>query len=33
MGTNAFDNLVLIKNDPYHKVVTNAQRVTRRMEQ
>lgn len=25
-GTNSFDNLVLIKNDPYHKVITNAQR-------
>lgn len=24
-GTNSFDNLVLIKNDPYHKVITNAQ--------
>jgi len=24
-GTNAFDNLVLIKNEPYHKVITNAQ--------
>ena len=25
-GTNAFENLVLIKNDPYHMVLTNAQR-------
>ncbi len=25
-GTNAFDNLVLIKNDPYHLALTNAQR-------
>ena len=25
-GTNAFDNLVLIKNDPYHIGLTNAQR-------
>lgn len=25
-GDNSFDNLVLIKNDPYHKVLTNAQR-------
>ena len=25
-GTNAFDNLVLIKNDPYHIALTNAQR-------
>ncbi|PWK12828.1 pre-toxin TG domain-containing protein [Tumebacillus permanentifrigoris] len=24
-GTNLFDNLVLINNDPYHKVITNAQ--------
>ena len=24
-GTNKFDNLVLIKNDPYHQVITNAQ--------
>lgn len=24
-GTNSYDNLVLIKNDPYHKVITNAQ--------
>ena len=24
-GTNSFDNLVLIKNDPYHKVITNTQ--------
>ena len=24
-GTNSFDNLVLIKNDPYHKVITNSQ--------
>lgn len=23
--TNSFDNLVLIKNDPYHKVITNYQ--------
>ena len=25
-GTYSFENLVLIKNDPYHKVVTNYQR-------
>ena len=25
-GTNSFDNLVLIKNDPYHIALTNAQR-------
>jgi hypothetical protein len=25
-GTNAFDNLVLIKNDPYHQAITNAQK-------
>lgn len=25
-GTNAFENLVLIKNEPYHKALTNAQR-------
>jgi hypothetical protein len=24
-GTNAMDNLVMIKNDPYHKVITNTQ--------
>ena len=24
-GTNDFSNLVLIKNDPYHKVITNYQ--------
>ena len=24
-GTNSFDNLVLIRNDPYHKVITNTQ--------
>ncbi len=24
-GTNSFDNLVLIKNEPYHKVITNYQ--------
>ncbi|MHA6529824.1 HNH endonuclease signature motif containing protein [Paenibacillus sp. BAC0078] len=24
-GTNSLDNLILIKNDPYHKVITNAQ--------
>lgn len=24
-GTNDFDNLILIKNDPYHKALTNAQ--------
>lgn len=24
-GTNSFDNLTLIKNDPSHKVLTNAQ--------
>ena len=26
-GTNSFDNLILIKNDPYHKVLTNEQRL------
>lgn len=26
-GTNSFENLVLIKNDPYHKVITNYQRI------
>jgi uncharacterized Zn-binding protein involved in type VI secretion len=25
-GTNSYDNLVLIRNEPYHKVLTNAQR-------
>lgn len=25
-GTNSFNNLVLIKNDPYHKVITNTQK-------
>ncbi len=25
-GNNGFSNLVLIKNDPYHKTITNAQR-------
>jgi uncharacterized protein len=25
-GDNSFDNLVLIKNDPYHQAITNAQR-------
>ncbi len=25
-GTNSFENLVLIKNEPYHKVLTNVQR-------
>ena len=25
-GTNSFDNLVLIKNDPHHIALTNAQR-------
>ena len=25
-GTNDFSNLVLIKNDPYHKVITNYQK-------
>lgn len=25
-GTNDFDNLILMKNDPYHKALTNAQR-------
>ncbi len=25
-GTNDFSNLVLIKNDPYHKVITNTQK-------
>lgn len=25
-GTNSMDNLVLIKNDPYHKTITNAQK-------
>lgn len=24
-GTNSFDNLVLIQNEPYHKVITNYQ--------
>lgn len=24
-GTNSFDNLALIKNEPYHKVITNYQ--------
>nr|MBP3282926.1 hypothetical protein [Treponema sp.] len=24
-GDNSFDNLVLIKNEPYHKVITNYQ--------
>lgn len=24
-GTNSFENLILIKNDPYHKVITNYQ--------
>ena len=27
-GNNDFDNLVLIKNEPYHKVITNYQRST-----
>lgn len=32
-GTNNFDNLVLIKNDPFHKVITNHQSsVTRDMQ-
>jgi hypothetical protein len=31
-GTNSFNNLTLIKNDPYHKVITNYQNtVTRSM--
>ncbi|MFD0769801.1 HNH endonuclease signature motif containing protein [Bacillus sp. CGMCC 1.60114] len=25
-GTNDFDNLILIENDPYHKVLTNSQK-------
>ncbi len=25
-GTNSFDNLILIKNDPYHMVITNTQK-------
>lgn len=25
-GTNSFDNLILIKNEPYHKVITNTQK-------
>jgi hypothetical protein len=29
-GTNDFDNLVLIKNDPYHKALTNAQKALTR---
>ncbi|MBC2092732.1 HNH endonuclease [Listeria seeligeri] len=24
-GTNSFDNLMLIKDEPYHKLITNAQ--------
>ncbi|GLU40018.1 hypothetical protein Pssp01_41110 [Pseudomonas sp. NBRC 100443] len=24
--TNSFDNLTLIKNEPYHKIITNVQR-------
>lgn len=24
-GTNSFDNLILIQNEPYHKVITNFQ--------
>lgn len=32
-GTNSFDNLVLIQNEPYHKVITNYQNsVARQME-
>ncbi len=27
-GSNSFSNLVLIKNDPYHQVITNHQRIT-----
>ncbi|WP_460016458.1 HNH endonuclease family protein [Lactovum odontotermitis] len=27
-GTNDFDNLILIKNDPYHKLITNYQKET-----
>jgi hypothetical protein len=27
-GTNDFSNLILIKNDPYHKVLTNSQKTT-----
>lgn len=31
-GTNSFDNLVLTKNEPYHKIFTNMQsNVTRKM--
>lgn len=26
-GTNNFNNLILIKNDPYHKVITNYQNI------
>lgn len=29
-GTNDFDNLLLIKNDPYHKAITNAQNAATR---
>lgn len=29
-GDNQFDNLVLIKNDPYHKAITNLQNVSTR---
>ncbi|WLR42628.1 HNH endonuclease signature motif containing protein [Bacillus carboniphilus] len=29
-GTNDFSNLILIKNDPYHKVLTNSQRTLTR---
>ena len=32
-GTNSFDNLVLIQNEPYHKVITNYQNsIARQME-
>ncbi|MED4014647.1 HNH endonuclease [Sutcliffiella cohnii] len=24
-GTNSYNNLILIKNEPYHKVITNTQ--------
>lgn len=29
-GSNSFDNLVLIQNEPYHKVITNYQNSTMR---
>lgn len=32
-GTNSFDNLVLIQNEPYHKVIANYQNsISRQME-